>query len=119
MHAEEDQFLAIPGLGGQITVMPPAAVEKLYEKIDSIPESDYEARQAADAFFAKAQHFSFDKQGRFALSETLRAHAGITKETVLVGSLSKFSIYSSERWTLIEQAQTPSSATGFLQKYQI
>jgi MraZ protein len=39
-----------------------------------------------------------DKAGRVLLPATLRHHAGLEKETMLVGQLNKFEIWSDERW---------------------
>ena len=54
-------------------------------------------------FFAASHAFTFDKQGRISLTDELRAHAGIDKDAVLVGTLSKFNIYSPARWTKGEE----------------
>ena len=118
-HAETDEFLAIPNPAGHISVLPPSEVQKLYDKVAAVPEADAEAQAQIAVFFALAQSFTFDKQGRYALSDALRKHAGIAKESVLVGSLSKFNIYSSERWTATEEKQATSGAAGFLTRYQI
>jgi len=110
--------MAIPNASGFISVLPPKAVEALYEKIAAVPEADMEE---LNLFFAQAQTFTFDKQGRFSPSENLRQHAGISKEAVLVGSMSKFAIYSAERWqALSEQKKAlPGVPAAFLQKYGI
>jgi len=36
------------------------------------------------------------------VTSELLAHAGIAKEVVLVGSLTKFNLYAPERWTKVE-----------------
>lgn len=118
-HSENDEFLATPNPDGYITVLPPLEVTKLVDKVAAVPLSDAEAQADIAAFFALSLNFVFDKQGRCALSEALRRHAGITKEAVLVGSLTKFNIYSSERWALLEQKQAASGSSGFLRRYQI
>jgi MraZ protein len=97
-HGDEDQFLATPNPDGYVSVLPPAEIA---------------------AFFSLAQAFTFDKQGRVALSDALLEHAKITKEAVLGGSLTKFNIYSPERWALVEQRPGAGSAAGFLRRYQI
>lgn len=118
-HEEADAFLAVPNPAGYVSVLPPAEVAKLYEKIASVPMADAEAQAEIDAFFAVSQTFSFDKQGRVALSAGLLSHAGITKEAVLVGSLTKFNIYNPEFWARQEQKAAAAGAAGFLRRYQI
>lgn len=118
-HGEEDQFLATPNPDGYVSVLPPAEVSKLYDKIAQVPMADADAQAEIAAFFALAQAFTFDKQGRVALSDALLEHAKISKEAVLGGSLTKFNIYSPERWALVEQRPGAGSAAGFLRRYQI
>jgi len=118
-HVDGDQFLALPNPDGYVSVLPPAEVTKLYEKVASVPLSDASAQAEIAAFFSRAQSFSFDKQGRISLSADLLGHAGISKEAVFGGSLTKFNIYSPERWTPVAQQPGASNAVGFLQRYQI
>lgn len=118
-HGESDQFLAAPNPGGYVSVLPPTEVEKLYDKVATVPLSDTQAQAEIAAFFAIAQAFTFDKQGRIALNAELLQHAGITKESVLNGSLTKFNIYSPERWAAIAQRSSAASQADFLRRYGI
>jgi MraZ protein len=101
-HAEGDVFLATPHPDGYVAVLPPAEVEKLHGKIAQLALSDGAGQDFAARFFAQTQSFTFDKQGRVGLEAGLLAHAGISKEAVLVGSLSKFNLYSPARWQKVE-----------------
>jgi len=98
-HTEEDEFIALPHPDGYIAVLPPTEVDRLYEKAAGKELSDSEAQDVLTQLFAHAQTLRFDKQGRFGLTEELLEHAGVAKEAVLAGSLSKFAIWSPERWT--------------------
>jgi len=101
-HAEADAFLATPHPDGYIAVLPPAEVEKLHAKIAQIALSDGAGQDFAAHFFAQTQSFSFDKQGRVGLNAELLAHAGIAKDGVLVGAMSKFNLYAPARWAKVE-----------------
>ena len=118
-HAETDQFLAAPNPDGYISVLPPAAVAALYDKVAAVPLSDAAAQAEIAAFFSVAQAFNFDKQGRIALNAALLAHAGIAKDAVLNGSFTKFNIYNPDRWSAVEQRTSPASQADFLRRYQI
>jgi len=83
-------------------VLPPAEVEKLYEKVAEKALTDRDAQDAFARFFAQTLSFSFDKQGRFGLAAELLTHAGIRKDAVLVGSLTKFAIWAPDRWQKLE-----------------
>lgn len=114
-HEEADTFLATPHPDGYVAVLPPAEVEKLHAKIAQIALSDGGGQDFAARFFAQTQSFSFDKAGRIGLGEALLAHAGIEKEAVLVGSLTKFNIYAPARWQKVE-ARTSGENFGDLMR---
>lgn len=101
-HGEDDAFLATPHPDGYVAVLPPDEVEKLRAKIAQVALSDGAGQDFAARFFAQTQQLWFDKSGRMGLEEALRTHAGLTKDAVLVGSLTKFNIYSPERWAKVE-----------------
>jgi MraZ protein len=118
-HDKEATFLAVPNPAGYVSVLPPAEVEKLYEKIAAVPLSDAEAQTEVAAFFAIAQTFSFDSQGRIALNEALMKHAGLEKEVVLNGGFTKFNLYNPQRWAAVEQKSSPSSQADFMRRFGI
>lgn len=99
----EDVFLAFPDpSSGAIHVLPPSRVQKLMELMESQSLSDEDVATLQDKLFSQAHSFGCDKQGRVNLTEELLAHAGISKEAVVVGRLSDFRIWSPERWTSVD-----------------
>ena len=114
-HAEEDTFLATPHPDGYIAVLPPSEVEKLHAKFSELKLSDAAAQAFAARFFSQTQSFSFDKAGRIGLAADLLGHAKIEKDAVLVGSLTKFNIYSPSRWAQ-EEARTAGENFGDLMR---
>ena len=114
-HAEADAFLATPHPDGYVAVLPPAEVEKLHAKISELKLSDAAAQAFAARFFSQTQSFSFDKAGRIGLSADLLKHAGIERDAVLVGSLTKFNLYSPARWQQ-EEARTAGENFGDLMR---
>lgn len=114
-HAEEESFLATPHPDGYVAVLPPFEVERLHAKISELKLSDAAAQAFAARFFSQTQSFSFDKAGRIGLSPDLLKHAGIGKDAVLVGSLTKFNIYSPSRWQQ-EEARTAGENFGDLMR---
>lgn len=114
-HGDEDAFLATPHPDGYVAVLPPEEVEKLRAKFAQIPMSDGAAQDFAARFTSQTNQFWFDKSGRIALGEALLAHAGIEKEAVLVGSLTKFNIYAPSRWAKVE-ARTSGENFGDLMR---
>lgn len=99
---ERDVYLALPHPDGYVMVLPPAEVEKLYAKVSEKLLSDRDAQDFLNRFFAQAHSFGCDKQGRISLPEPLLRHGGIDKETVLIGTMTKFGIWNPSRWTEVE-----------------
>ncbi len=114
-HGENDTFLATPHPDGYIAVLPPAEVEKLRAKIAAMALSDGAGQDFVARFFAQTHSLWFDKAGRMNLSAELLKHANITKDAVLVGGLTKFNIYTPERWTQVE-ARTSGENFGDLMR---
>ena len=117
--AEKPVYLATANPDGYISVLPPDEVRKLHEKVAQVPMSDAAGQAQISAFFARAQAFSFDGQGRFAISDTLLKHAGLTKEVVLSGGLSKFNLYSPEKWAPVESKSDAESQADFMRRVGI
>ena len=114
-HGDGDTFLATPHPDGYIAILPPSEVDKLHEKISGMKLSDAEAQAFTARFFSQTQSFTFDKTGRAGLTEELLKHAGIEKDAVLVGSLTKFNIYNPVRWQQ-EEARTAGENFGDLMR---
>jgi MraZ protein len=114
-QAGEETFLATPHPDGYIAVLPPKEVVALHAKITALKLSDAKAQAFAARFFSQTQSFTFDKTGRVGLSADLLRHAGIEKEAVLVGSLTKFNIYNPARWQQ-EEAKSAGESFGELMR---
>lgn len=95
---QEDVYLAFPHTQGCIMVLPPAAVERLYEKVNEINLGNEEGQDLLNRIFSEAHQMGCDKQGRMSLPENLLAKAGIEKEALLVGTMTKFGIWNPDRW---------------------
>lgn len=111
-HAQdlEAKYLATPHPDGYIAVLPPTEVDALHAKISALKLSDAKAQAFAARFFSQTQDFSFDKAGRVGLTAELLRHAGIEKDAVLAGTMTKFNIYSPARW---QQEEASTSGGNF------
>jgi MraZ protein len=72
--------------------------DKQMEKISRLPESDPKVRAFIRHFCANACECEFDKQGRIIIPQELKVYAGIEKELVTMGAMSKIEIWSREVW---------------------
>jgi MraZ protein len=100
-HTKEEPFMAVPHADGYLTVLPTSEVNKLRERFSAAKLNDTKAQDDAAAFFAETQSFACDNFGRVSLEAELLRHAGIGKDAVLVGSLTKFNIYSPACWAQV------------------
>ena len=93
-----DEFVVTKGMDGCLFVFDNSEWQVFAEKLRSLPMIDKEVRQFTRFFLAGAASVEVDKQGRILFPSVLRAFAGITKDTVLIGVGSRIEIWSKDRW---------------------
>ena len=72
--------------------------QEIEAKLAKLPLTKRNARNFTRLFYSGAMESEFDKQGRVNLTTTLKRHAGLTKECVIVGVSNRIEIWSKERW---------------------
>ena len=96
-EALSGEFVVTAGLDGCLFVYPNEEWEQFVLKLKSLP-GNKEARQLQRYFLAGAATIEMDKQGRFLIPNKLRETAGLEKDIVIVGVISKLEIWSKEKW---------------------
>ena len=71
---------------------------KIEKKILQLPQKSDSMRRFQRIFIGSAQDCKCDAQGRVLVPPALKVYAGLEKEIVLVGVLSRFEIWSKENW---------------------
>jgi len=89
-----DRFVITRGLDGCLFVYPSSEWQKIEEKFRELPLNNKDVRKFTRFFFAGAAEIELDKQGRFLIPAGLRENAGIEKEVVSVGVLSRIEIWN-------------------------
>ena len=97
------EFYLLPDPKNCLVVLPAAAMHKMLERADDISIGEYDRRAVLRVIASRAHGTPCDKQGRIALTEQLLGHAGIEKEAVLVGVLTRFEIWSPSRWAEVDR----------------
>ena len=92
-----ESFTVTLGLDGCLFVYPDKEWESFVEKLKNLP-GNKEGRQLQRYFLAGAASCEMDKQGRILIPQKLRDAAGLTKDIVFVGVISKLEIWSKEKW---------------------
>lgn len=91
-------FVITKGLDGCLYAYPTKEWQILEEKLKKLPITNKDARSFVRFFFSGACEIETDKQGRGLIPQNLKEYAGIEKEIVSIGVLSRVEIWSKEKW---------------------
>ena len=94
-----EKFVITKGLDGCLFAYSLAEWKNFEEKLRTFPLTNKDARALVRFFLSGAMECEIDKQGRFLISGNLREFAGLEKEVVIIGVLSRLEIWSKEKWT--------------------
>ena len=98
-----DQIVVTRGIDPCISVYSPSEWTKVEEALRKLPTRQ---RDVTRYLLAGAVDLELDRQGRVMLPAHLRQHAGIDREVVVVGLISRLEIWSRTAWqSYIEKAQ--------------
>lgn len=93
-----NKFVITKGLDGCLYAYPIEEWMILQEKLKTLPITNKDARSFVRFFFSGACEVETDKQGRGLIPQNLKEYAGIEKEIVSIGVLSRVEIWSKEKW---------------------
>ena len=93
-----ESFIVTKGVGKCLFVFSSEEWENFAGKLKGLPISDVAAQSFTRMLFASACECEGDKQGRILLPQRLRDHIGVTKETVIIGVMTRAEICSNEVW---------------------
>lgn len=93
-----ESFVVTLGLDGCLFGYPTEKWDLFVKQLEELPGSK-DARKLQRYFMAGAASCDVDKQGRVLIPTHLREKAGLEKDVVFVGVMSKIEIWSKERWT--------------------
>ena len=86
------------GIERCLYVFPLAEFEAFATKLRSLPLTERPSRDFVRVFVAGASQESADSQGRVVIPQPLREYAGLTKDVVVVGQLSRVEIWDKGEW---------------------
>ena len=93
-----EKFIVTRGLDGCLFGYPIAEWEKLEEKLNEMPLAKKDARTFVRFFYSAATECEIDKQGRINIPVSLRNHASLEKECVIIGVANRIEIWDQARW---------------------
>lgn len=72
--------------------------EKIEEKLAKLSSMNPIERRVQRLLLGHASECQMDSAGRLLVAPTLRSHASLTKEVMLVGQFNKFELWNEEAW---------------------
>ena len=93
-----NEFVITKGLDGCLFVYSNEEWQNIEKSFREKPLTSKDARKFMRFFFAGAATCEVDKQGRILIPNNLREYAGIEKDVVSVGVLSRVEIWSKDKW---------------------
>lgn len=94
-----DKMIFTRGMEGCIFGYTEQVWQEMQAKLAHLPLTKRNARKFTRMFYSGAMESEFDKQGRVNLTTTLKQHAGLKKECVIIGVSDRIEIWSLENWT--------------------
>ena len=80
-----------------LALYPLTTWEAICERLDAAPRKDERFRRSVRYLFAHTEEVTCDAQGRLSIPPALRAYAGIEKDAVSIGSLTRVEVWAKER----------------------
>ena len=101
-----DKMIFTKGMDGCIFGYTEEVWQKVQAKLAHLPLTKRNTRKFTRLFYSGAMESEFDKQGRVNLTTTLKKHAELTKECVIVGVSDRIEIWSLKNWESFEEEAT-------------
>jgi MraZ protein len=91
-------FLTIAHPDPCLALYPAETWREVCERIQAAPVKDAGFRTFVRHLFANTEEVNVDAQGRLVIPATLRAYAGIDRDVVSIGSLTRVELWAKERY---------------------
>ena len=102
-------FVINRGFEKCLSLYPAANWKPIFEGISKLNDFDPNVRQFTRYFFNGATELELDSAGRLLIPPSLKEHANIEKDIVLVGSLKKIEIWDKNKYKEFFDSMTPQS----------
>ena len=94
-----ERFTIAKGMNdGCLFLYPEGEWQKLAEEFKKAPLIHPLMRKFVREFFSGSDGTEMDKQGRALVPQNLREYAGIEKDCVVIGAMTRVELWSKERW---------------------
>jgi len=94
-----------------LALYPQATWDAFCERLEAAPLKDERYRRFVRHLFAHTDEATLDAQGRLVIAPALRSYAGLEREAVSIGSLTRVEIWAKERLGIA--SPSPDEAAAF------
>jgi len=91
-------FLTIALPDPCLALYPASTWGDICARIEAAPNKDVQFRAFTRHLFAHTEELSTDAQGRLVIPASLRAYAGIEKDVISIGSLTRVEVWAKDRY---------------------
>jgi MraZ protein len=103
----ESTFVLSRGMGKCLTLYPMSSWQPIVQKINSLNEFDPKVRAFRRQFLGGATEVELDSAGRMLLPPTLKEHADLSKDIILVAALDKIEIWDAPKYKKLFDDMAP------------
>ncbi|MDT2596823.1 division/cell wall cluster transcriptional repressor MraZ [Enterococcus dongliensis] len=93
-----EKFVITRGMDGCLFGYPLNEWNQLETKLNEMPLAKKDARAFVRFFYSAATECEIDKQGRINIPVSLRNHASLEKECVIIGVANRIEVWDQTRW---------------------
>lgn len=87
------------GLDNCLVIYPVGEWQKLTQKLESLPNSQQDARSFVRIMLSGAVDVELDKLGRILIPDYLKDYAALKKNVAMLGLSNRIEIWDEEKWT--------------------
>lgn len=102
-----DRYIITRGLDNSVNAYPLDEWKELEAAIRALPRA--QSKEINRFFFTNAEEVIPDSQGRIVIPQHLREYAGLTKDVVVAGAMSKVEIWDAGKWQNITNGEDSGS----------
>jgi len=95
------------GTDGSLALYPETSFSEMAERLSAGSPNAPEARDYDRLFFAGSRRLELDGQSRVRIPAELAEHAGLKKDTVLLGVRDHMELWDQQRWEAYVKEKTP------------
>lgn len=112
----ENRFIINRGFEKCLSLYPLSSWTPIYEKISRLNDFDPKVREFRRQFLGGATEIEMDTAGRLLLPPSLKEHAGLSKDIILVAAVDKIEIWDAAKYKQLFESFSPDAFSALAQQ---